>query len=193
MDPLVEAKALAGLARERRRLLGFLAKLVGRPEDAEDILQSAYLKGILKARTLRSQTSVIAWFQRILRNAVVDHYRRKGRELKALAALARELRGRGVETELRRTVCRCVRTALRNLRPEYRQALRSLEVDGIGVATWSRRAGITPNNARVRAHRARQALRRELAKICGPCAEHGCFDCDCPETKRARKRVRKGL
>ncbi len=192
-DPSVEALALERLARERRRLLGFLVKLVGSPEAAEDILQSAYLKGILKAGTLRSQTSVTAWFHRILRNAVVDHYRRKDRQQRALAALERELRGRRVDTELRRTACRCVRTALRNLRPEYREALQSLEVDGIGVAAWSRKTGITPNNARVRAHRARQALRRELVKICGPCAEHGFVDCDCPEANRAPGRARKGL
>lgn len=191
--PSVEARALEDLARERRRLLGFLVKLVGTTEAAEDILQSAYLKGIQKAGTLRSQTSVTAWFHRILRNAVVDHYRGKGREQKALAAFARELRGRSVDTEFRRAVCSCVRTAMRNLRPEYRKALQSLEVDGIGVAAWSRKTGITPNNARVRAHRARQALRRELLRICGVCAEHGCFDCDCPETKRAPMRARKGL
>src|SRR4051794_10307079 len=40
---------------------------------------------------LGSDESAVAWFYRVLRNAVVDHYRRAGTSDCALAALARDL------------------------------------------------------------------------------------------------------
>jgi len=39
--------------------------------------------------------------------------------------------------------------------------------------------GITPNNLKVRRHRARQQLRERLEEVCRTCAKHGCLDCSC--------------
>ncbi|MGZ7100373.1 MAG: RNA polymerase sigma factor, partial [Candidatus Angelobacter sp.] len=40
-------------------------------------------------------------------------------------------------------------------------------------------SSITAENAAVRVHRARKALRRQVELPCGTCAEHGCLDCHC--------------
>ena len=45
--------------------------------------------------------------------------------------------------------------------------------------TVTAEAGLTANNAGVRVFRAREALRRQVARACGTCAEHGCLDCTC--------------
>jgi RNA polymerase sigma-70 factor (ECF subfamily) len=34
-------------------------------------------------------------------------------------------------------------------------------------------------------HRARKALRQQVEKACGTCAEHGCLDCHCKSGCRA--------
>jgi RNA polymerase sigma-70 factor (ECF subfamily) len=47
------------------------------------------------------------------------------------------------------------------------------------VKAFAEAAGITPNNASVRLFRAREALRQQLQRSCGTCAEHGCLDCSC--------------
>jgi len=65
------------------------------------------------------------------------------------------------------------------LKPEYAVALRRVEVDGATLRAFAEEQGITPNNAGVRLHRARLALRRQVAKSCGTCATHGCLDCQC--------------
>ncbi|MGH9367797.1 MAG: RNA polymerase sigma factor, partial [Thermoanaerobaculia bacterium] len=111
----------------------------------------------------------------------------------ALAALAPALRSQRQEDSLPALACGCVRIALANLKGDYRQVLWSLEVEGIDAGAFAGRLGITANNARVRAHRARQALRRELLKICGPCFERGCLDCDCPQRRRAPAGARQRL
>ena len=47
------------------------------------------------------------------------------------------------------------------------------------LVAFAASAGITPNNAGVRLHRARRALRRQTLAFCRACAEHGCLDCSC--------------
>jgi len=174
------------LIKERRRLLLLVTKLVGSREAAEDILQSAYLKAVGKSGTLRSPGSVTAWFHRILRNSVADYYRRKRSERLTFAALGSTDWAR--EEELRRGVCGCVAIALGRVKQGYRRLLRDLEVDEIDSTVLARRLGITANNLRVRAHRARQALRREIVKICGPCAKRLCVDCDCLWARSSQRR-----
>ena len=44
-------------------------------------------------------------------------------------------------------------------------------------------AGISSSNAGVRVFRARQALRKQVARACGTCAEHGCLDCHCQPSR----------
>lgn len=40
-------------------------------------------------------------------------------------------------------------------------------------------ADVTANNASVRLHRARRALKEQLLRACGACAAHGCLECSC--------------
>jgi DNA-directed RNA polymerase specialized sigma24 family protein len=63
----------AGLARMHDRFLQFLRGRVGDAATAEDILQAAYVKAIQHGGELREAESSVAWFYRILRNAVTDH------------------------------------------------------------------------------------------------------------------------
>jgi len=64
----------AGLAEQHGRFLQFLRNRVGDAAAAEDILQAAYLRAIERGAQLRKSESSVAWFYRILRNAVADHY-----------------------------------------------------------------------------------------------------------------------
>ena len=66
-----------------------------------------------------------------------------------------------------------------NTAPEYAEALHGVEVDGLSLKDFAAAAGITPNNAAVRVHRAREALRRRLVATCATCAARGCVDCTC--------------
>jgi RNA polymerase sigma-70 factor (ECF subfamily) len=67
------------------------------------------------------------------------------------------------------------------LKPEYAQALRRIDVDGMSVQAYAAEAGITANNAGVRVFRARQTLRKRVVRWCGSCAARGCIDCSCGE------------
>ncbi len=163
------------------RFLGFLERRVGSRDEAEDILQEAFVRSIGRTDSLRNPESATAWFYRVLRNALIDHHRREGTRARAFLELAAEAEA-GAEVadqELEAVVCACITALVDTLKPEYGAALRRVDLDGLSVRRYAEEAGITPGNAGVRLHRAREALRRQLARSCGTCLTHGCLDCSC--------------
>ena len=170
------------LVDNHREFLRFLERRVGRRDVAEDILQDAFARGLDKLQTLRDGEAVIAWFYRTLRNSTVDYYRRAKVADRALTQFAEEIATNEEPPEsVHAEVCRCVTRLADTLKPEYADALRSVEVEGMSVKGFAEERGISTNNAAVRVFRARAALRRQLAVSCGTCAEHGCVSCTCDE------------
>jgi RNA polymerase sigma factor (sigma-70 family) len=170
------------LIENHARFLAFLQRRVGDRDVAQEILQQAFVKGIDRGGALKKDESAVAWFYRLLRNALGDHFRRRGAERRALSAVAAEPETPGVapDDELMHTVCGCVRDLIATLKPEYARAVERVDLDGLTVPGYAAESGITANNAGVRLHRAREALRRQVEQSCGACATHGCLDCSCP-------------
>lgn len=173
------ADVIAELVRNHRDLLSFVERRVGSRAEAEDILQEAFVRGVQHVGALRAGDSSSAWFYRMLRNAVVDRFRRRGAESRAYEAFADELEETTPPLEARDVVCACVRTLAQTLKPDYAHALQRVEIDGLTLQAFASEAGISANNAAVRLHRAREALRKRVSVSCGTCAEHGCLDCTC--------------
>jgi RNA polymerase sigma-70 factor (ECF subfamily) len=168
------------LVGSHRQFLAFLERRLGDRALAEDILQDAFVKSLEKAESLRDDESAVAWFYRLLRNAIVDHYRRGSVRGRALELLAGEMKD-AVEPppEIRGAICSCVGEIAASLKPEYAEAIRRVELEQVPVQVFAGEAGITPNNAAVRVFRAREALRKQVKAACRTCADHGCVDCTC--------------
>ena len=178
---------LTELVASHARFLAFVQGRVGSRAVAEDILQEAFARALERGDSLRNEESAVAWFYRLLRNALIDHYRRGAAAGRALEAVATEAVVQGDaarDEELHRTVCQCVGELLPTLKPEYAEALRTVDLQETSVGEYARATGITANNAGVRLHRAREALMRSLIKCCGTCATHGCLDCTCQASAR---------
>jgi RNA polymerase sigma factor (sigma-70 family) len=176
----MQPQAIANLILERKQFLQFVRKRVDSTDTAEDIIQSAYTRAIEQASTLRSEESGPAWFYRILRNAVIDHYRHHAAEDRALERWAHDL---ATETApdpgTQEIVCECITGAILTMKPAYSEILQSVDLAETSLETFAKKTGITTGNAAVRVHRARQALKKQLTKICGTCAKHGCINCTC--------------
>lgn len=165
------------LVANHREFLRYVERRVGDRALAEEIVQDAFVRSLDRGDEIRD--SVIGWFYRVLRNAVIDHQRRQAVANRRLDALAAELAANEASDEARGVVCACVTRLADTLKPEYADALRRIEVDGLGVKEYAEATGITASNAGVRIFRARDALRKQVARSCGTCAEHGCLDCTC--------------
>ena len=173
--------AVAVLVDNHRKFLSFLNGRIANPSDAEDILQAAFVKGIRKADSIRDGESVIAWFYRLLRNAMVDYYRHQDATRRAMEHMVRM--NTDTETQqpdLEDAVCHCVYDLMPTLKDDYSRLLMRVDLEGASIAEVASEMSMTVNNARVKLHRARKALGKQLQLSCGTSAEQGCLDCDCP-------------
>jgi RNA polymerase sigma-70 factor (ECF subfamily) len=176
---------ISALVSNYRRFCAFLERRLGNASDAEDILQAAFLKSLEKGDTIRDGDTVVAWFYHLLRNALIDHYRHRGVERRALARVA----GISLDTDqpepaVERAICQCVHDLLPTINQDYAALLRRVDLDGASISDVAAQTRMTPNNVGVKLHRARSALRKRLVLSCGTCAEHGCLDCSCGRTPR---------
>lgn len=167
------------LLEHRRRFVAFVERRVGSAELAEEIVQEAFARGIDRVDQLRDGDSGVAWFYRVLRNAVTDSFRRRAADARRLEGFARELQSAAPAAETETAICQCVAALAQTLKPEYADVLRRVDIEGTAVKDYAEAHGITASNAAVRAFRARAALRKQVVRCCGACAEHGCLDCDC--------------
>jgi RNA polymerase sigma-70 factor (ECF subfamily) len=185
MAETVAPEVVQTLVEQHRRFLAFLERRVGSRAVAEELLQSAFVKAVERGGDVRDDESATAWFYRLLRNALVDFYRHRDAERRALerhaveAPLADE-----PDPGLHDAVCECVHGLIPTLKAEYADILRAVEMEGAGLGETAARLGITSGNAAVRLHRARHALRTRLQTACGTCTEHGCLDCTCEQAPR---------
>jgi len=171
------AEVVATLVASHREFLAFVQRRVGGDRAlAEEIVQEALVRSVEHAGEIRE--SAVGWFYRLLRNAIIDRSRRAAVTRQRLDALAAEL-DTAQDPELANVVCRCVGELASTLKPEYADALRKIDVEGMAVKDYAADAGITASNAGVRVFRARAALREQVVRACGTCATHGCVDCTC--------------
>jgi RNA polymerase sigma factor (sigma-70 family) len=174
---------LSKLLADRHRFLWFLEARVHDRAIAEDILQSAYLRALQHEGELRDRESVSGWFYRVLRNAVIDQYRRRSSEEKALAEWGRELERTPESSHaLEQEICGCLAGVIAAMPPGYARLLEKVELGGVGLKEFASAENISPVNAAVRAHRARAALRKRLIQTCGSCSAHGCTECTCRQS-----------
>lgn len=177
LDPPTPA-VVETLVANHREFLAFVERRVRDRALAEEILQDALVRSLDKVDQIRD--TAVGWFYRVLRNAIIDHQRRAAATGRRLDAYAVEQETTEEEdAELHRVVCACVARLADTLKPEYASALRRIELEGVSVKDYAAEVGISSNNAGVRVFRAREALRKQVARSCGTCAEHGCLDCTC--------------
>ena len=169
------------ISENHERFLGFIRSKVENSEAAEDILQSAYQRGFKKSQDLREREKVVAWFYRIIRNAIIDHYRKRGVEGRVLSPVEMEAENVPVEMDSRieKAICKCVEDIIPTLKTEYAEAIKDVELNEESVKGFAKKRGLTSNTATVRLHRARQSLKKRLLETCGACPAHGCLDCNC--------------
>src|SRR5687767_12701876 len=82
---------LGVLLANRTAFLDFVASRVESRAVAEDLLQEALARSIEASKELREADAAVGWFYQVLRNAIIDHHRRKASASKALDRYAGEM------------------------------------------------------------------------------------------------------
>lgn len=177
---MTSAAAIQELLAHRERFLGFLQRRLRDRDEAEEVLQGAFARALERAGDVRDDERVVPWFYRVLRNALVDHWRARAARGRAQDALAREPAPPAEPPpDEASEICRCFEALLPSLPADQAHMLRRVDLEDARPVDVAAEEGITPNLAMVRLHRARKALRARLEETCRTCATHGCLDCSC--------------
>ena len=168
----------------RATFLSFLRNRMGDVGVAQDLFQQSVLRAIERRSSLRRREDAVAWFYSILRHTLVDYLRKRAVEARGQKtyrqALIHSDHGKVPPVEeVAGNTCSCAYALLPTLWPSYAELIRRIDLGGESTKAVAQDLAMTPNNMRVRLHRARQVLRTRLIAICGPCCERGCCDCRC--------------
>ena len=108
----------------RRRILGTISRLIGRPEDVEDVAQEVFLRLYFSLDQLRTPEVFEPWLYRLTVNASYDYLRKsKRRLLNSVCKWTNEKKFR-VNKLLNRLIERCDQLNLRVLNDDPQQDFR---------------------------------------------------------------------
>ena len=167
-----DAQAFAQLMRKHQdRLYNTMVHVTGCPEEAEDVVQEAFVQVFLKLDTYRGDSAFYPWLYRIAFNQSVSRRRRKKPSVSVedtRAATGDEPTDAG-ETPgqrlLREERADQLRKALASLREEHRAILILREMEGCCYQTISEILDMPVGTVRSRLHRARLQLRDRLKEM----------------------------
>ncbi len=152
----------------RRRILGTIGRLIGRPEDVEDVAQEAFLRLYFSLDQLRTPEMFEPWLYRLTVNAAYDHLRRQRRRKEARMADLSEQQvlmadasagGLRSDDEARRARARDTAQALLAAVSEQDRILLTLkEVEGLSLKELGEIYHVKENVLKVRLFRARQRV-----------------------------------
>ena len=143
--------------------------------DAEDVAQEAFLKGLRKLRDFRGHAKFSTWLISITLNEARGRLRRQtvvrmdsldeptdegGSVSPALLRDWREVPSEALE---RKEVRELLQAAIGNLAPIYREIVLLRDVEELSIEETATALTISTASVKVRLHRARMMLQRELA------------------------------
>ncbi len=152
----------------RKRIMGTISRLIGRPEDVEDVAQEVFVRLYYSLEQLRSPEVFEPWMYRLTVNAAYDYLRkRKRRQESRMADLADQqvimadaAAGEKVEAErLEAAETReFVQSLLSEVSEEDRVLLMLKEVEGLSLKELEQIYNVNENALKVRLYRARQRV-----------------------------------
>ncbi|HEY7211896.1 MAG TPA: sigma-70 family RNA polymerase sigma factor [Bryobacteraceae bacterium] len=152
----------------RKRILGTISRLIGRPEDVEDVAQEVFVRLYYSLDQLRAAEVFEPWLYRLTVNAAYDYLRRRKRRAESrmsdlseqqvlMADSAAGLKQDESEREKGR-VRDLMNSLFQNVSDEDRLLLTLKEVEGLSLKELEQIYHVKENALKVRLFRARQRV-----------------------------------
>ena len=162
----------------RKRILGTIARLIGRPEDVEDVGQEVFMRLYFSLGQLRTPEVFEPWLYRLTVNACYDYLRKSKRRPESrmsdlsdqqvmMADAAAGSKAQLDESEKSR-VRDTVNVMLASVSEEDRVLLTMKEVEGLSLKELEGVYGVNENALKVRLFRARQRVLKKLKSVTQP-------------------------
>jgi len=166
-------KALALL---QNTVFSFSMKVCGQREDAEDTMQEVLVKSVPYLSKFESPKALVVWLYKVAKNRCLMNRRRskfapkQDLSLEELMPDRQELKrlsGEGINPEtfaIRSEEAGRLRRVIQKLPAQYRIVLVLRDMEGLTDEEVAEITGLRPGTVRVRLHRARLFVRKELMK-----------------------------
>jgi RNA polymerase sigma-70 factor (ECF subfamily) len=152
----------------RKRILGTISRLIGRPEDVEDVAQEVFVRLYYSLDQLRTAEVFEPWLYRLTVNASYDYLRRVRRrgesrmadlsEQQVLMADSAAGGKKQAEDRQKAQIRELVDALFRHVSEEDRLLLTLKEVEGLSLKELEQVYGVNENALKVRLFRARQRV-----------------------------------
>jgi RNA polymerase sigma-70 factor (ECF subfamily) len=152
----------------RKRILGTISRLIGRPEDVEDVAQEVFVRLYYSLDQLRTPEVFEPWLYRLTVNASYDYLRRSKRraesrmsdlsEQQVMMADAMAGGKQDAENRQRGDVREFVDALFQHVSEEDRLLLTLKEVEGLSLRELEKIYRVNENALKVRLFRARQRV-----------------------------------
>jgi RNA polymerase sigma-70 factor (ECF subfamily) len=174
-DPASLEEALALL---QDTVFSFSMKVCGQREDAEDTMQEVLAKSVSYLPKFNNPRALIVWLYKVAKHRCLMSRRRSkfapNKDLSLdqlmpdkleLELLAKEGPASPETQAIRAQQAQRLREAVQKLPPQYRIILVLRDMEGLSDEEVAEITGLKPGNVRVRLHRARLFVRKELAQL----------------------------
>ncbi len=153
-----------------RRIQRYLDRLVG-ASDAEDLTQEVFAKISQAIPQFRGDSSLSTWIYRIATNTAYDRLRSRSSQSPGEVSIDHvapvEDRSPGVDEKLvRREMGACIGQYIDRLPASYRAVVILSEHEGLTNQEIADAVGVSLDTVKIRLHRARARLRRDLGNGC---------------------------
>jgi RNA polymerase sigma-70 factor (ECF subfamily) len=152
----------------RKRIFGTIARLIGRPDDVEDVAQDVFIRLYYSLDQLRTPEVFEPWLYRLTVNAAYDYLRRQRRrqesrlsdlsEQQVLMADAAAGREADLDAQQRQSILETVQSLLSSVSEQDRILLLLKEVEGLSLKELEQIYRVNENALKVRLFRARQRV-----------------------------------
>ena len=157
----------------RKRIMGTIARLIGRPEDVEDVAQEVFLRLYYSLDQLRTPEVFEPWLYRLTVNASYDYLRKQRRrnesrmaDLSEQAVMMADATAGGKANSERKhqmQVKELLDSLLGTLSEEDQILLKLKEVEGLSLKELEKIYRVKENALKVRLFRARQRVLKAFA------------------------------
>lgn len=149
--------------RYGRAVYTLVVRIVGCPEDAEEVTQDVFLKAFRKLDRFAGRSAFSTWLHRIAYNTALSHARRKrrpayGMDERQLAALPDSEAERLEEWAGKQERLEALSRAVERLEPEERALVTLFYYEDLSVGECAAITDLTEANVKVRLHRIRKKL-----------------------------------
>jgi RNA polymerase sigma-70 factor (ECF subfamily) len=156
---------LTAFSSHRVNLVATLCRFVGSTE-AEDLANETLLRAMSSVGGFRGDAALGTWLRRIAVNLAHDRLRQRMRDVGKPSLPEETAAPANPDPVEGRQMSRCVRELLDTLPASQRQVLVQADMLERTTAEIARDAGISVGNAKIRLHRARQAMKKALETNC---------------------------